>query len=661
MCLPRKMKRVLLLPFLGLCLPLPALAAEYQTGAVQLEEIVVTGTRTPHTLADVPVETHVITREDLDRIPSQNIIEALKTIPGINTSMLDEVIGADNLRATMRGLQLNHGYGLVLIDGRRTHGEIGAHGDYGISLNQIPLSMVERIEVVKGGASALYGADALAGVVNIITRRVPGQTSGTVGTTYGRYRMLKKSDSSRVNKPSRDHYRAHASVGGPALENSGYHLLYSHEADEGIGVDPAKTKRHAMQGKWQTKLTDHLSYDLGVNLSQSHRELAQGSEARYDREYDSYRFSGGLSHRDQDRQINLRGYRYWQDFVTGFPGFGHGYRHGEIGYDQAELTYTRYLKRHTITTGLEYLHQRLDYVSENFPDDADPSTLSIDENVRTTSFFIQDEIQLLDYRLTLVPGVRVEDHSTFGAEINPKLSAMYWLASATTLRASAGRSFKSPTIRQLYYSDMYLHGDRYRRSNPDLEPETAWSYSLNVEQGLLDQHLLVSVGLFRTDLKDMVVRQDTGEVHTDGIPIDSYTNVERARVQGTELAANLVLNQAWSAQAGFTWTDSENRDTGNELPFTPQTVFTFSPTYVHQPWDLGVSLQFNQVGRQYRDAANTQEVSSHTVIDARLWHDLNQHLRFSMEGRNLTASARGDDDYAFRMGRSVSASLEMNF
>jgi outer membrane receptor for ferrienterochelin and colicins len=132
--------------------------------AVQMDEIVVTGTKTRHTIEDVPVETYVITREEIDRVPSQNIVEVLKTVPGLNFSLLDDNIEADTVRATMRGLRFHDGHGLILIDGQRVRGDLGAHGAFGISLNQLPLSMVERIEIVKGSASSLYGSDALAGV-----------------------------------------------------------------------------------------------------------------------------------------------------------------------------------------------------------------------------------------------------------------------------------------------------------------------------------------------------------------------------------------------------------------------------------------------------------------------------------------------------------------
>ncbi|MEA1867693.1 MAG: TonB-dependent receptor plug domain-containing protein, partial [Thermodesulfobacteriota bacterium] len=114
-----------------------------------LESIVVTATKTPHTLRDVPVETVVVTREDIERTNAQNVIDVLKNIPGIDASVHDDVFGTYTWRAKLRGLNFNDGYGLILIDGQRAMGcgQSGGMGEYGTGLNQVPVDMIERIEV----------------------------------------------------------------------------------------------------------------------------------------------------------------------------------------------------------------------------------------------------------------------------------------------------------------------------------------------------------------------------------------------------------------------------------------------------------------------------------------------------------------------------------
>ncbi|GAB6057559.1 TonB-dependent receptor plug domain-containing protein [Desulfonatronum parangueonense] len=647
--------------FSALCLGAPAYAAESRQ-ATEVDEYVVTGTRTRHTLQDVPVETQVITRHDIERMPSKNILDVLNTVPGINMTMLDDAIGSDNLRSTMRGLQFNEGYGLILIDGQRVHGELGAHGDYGISMNQIPLSMIERIEVVKGAASALYGSDALAGVINIITRKTPREFTTHASTGYSRYEVTDRQGVS-ANRSSRDTYRANVGLGGPVLADSGYYLHYSYEQDEGVAFDPAKTFRHSVMGRWQTAITDALRVDLGANYGQARRELDR-PEADYDREYDTYRFSGGLNYQfgqNRNHEMTLSGYTYWQDFINGYPGFQHGFRDGTIGYDQAELVYNWYADWNILTVGASTQRQHMDYFSINYQRDGGLSRITVDENITVNSIFVQDELMLFDHRLTLVPGVRLEDHSTFGTEINPKFSAMVRATPSTTLRGSVGRGFKSPTIRQLYYVGLLRHNEYYIRSNPDLNPETAWTYSLNLEQGLLNDRLTVNLGYFLNDVKDMVVRDGTGEFAVDGLPIESFINVEKARVQGGEFSARLTLLDSLFINAGFTYTESENRDTGKDLPFVPKYTASLAPTYVFQPWDLGASVILTYVGKQYRNTANTQEVGEHGVVDARIWKNFSEMFRISLDAKNITNSDRGDSDFSHRMGRSIGLNLELQF
>ena len=251
----------------------PAEQTAPETPAV-LEEVVVTATRTPHTLKDVPVETVVITREDIKRNNAQNAMDALKTVPGITSAVHDDVFGTYTWRAKMRGLNFNDGYGLILIDGQRVmgSGQSGGMGEYGIGLNQIPVEMIERIEVVKGPSSALYGSDAMAGVVNVITRKSPDKPSGRVGASYGLYKVKEKvNGDGSVQRPSDDgKYRnasqAYVSFGDRALERLGYLINYNYESAEDIRQDPIQSERHSLMAKMDLTATDQLDFFLKAEV-----------------------------------------------------------------------------------------------------------------------------------------------------------------------------------------------------------------------------------------------------------------------------------------------------------------------------------------------------------------------------------------------------------
>lgn len=636
---------------------LPAMATDaLPSGEIMtMDEVVVTATRTPHTLKDVPVETVVISRQDIDQSNSQNVMDLLKTVPGITSTVHDDIFGTYTWQAKMRGLSFNDGYGLILIDGQRVmgSGQSGGMGEYGIGLNQIPVEMIERIEVVKGPSSALYGSDAMAGVINIITKKSPQKPTAQAGASYGWYKVkeMVKSDGSVV-KPSDDGQSRHTSqaylsVGDRPLERLGYLLHYDHESGDDIGKDPIRSDRHSLMAKMDLDLTEHLALFL--------KGEASDYEKTDNRQEESYRLASGLTWQPNEaHSLTVQGYTYTWDFEHGYPGYSYGYKHGDTGFDQAELQYTWYAnERHALTMGGEIQQQSINYIIDN----VDNTVIRVKENVDTHSLYGQDEINISD-DLVLVAGLRLDDHSNFGSETNPKLSLMYSLSETTTLRASAGRSFKSPTIRQLYYDAPYQHGTFYVQSNRNLKPEIGMGYSAGVEQRSFGNQLLISLGLFRNEVEDMVVREDTGTLY-NSLPLLIYQNVEEAVTQGGELLSRFDRNSC-SLTLSYTYTDSENKQTGKDLPYVPEHSLSFAPAYKWQEYGIGVSAALTYTGRQYKDNGNTSQIDANTVIDAKIYKELADKARLSFEADNIFDSDKGDDSN-YRSGRTLLVKMDVFF
>lgn len=648
----------IILPLSTIMAGTPTTALADQTAPVMqsvLEEVVVTATKTPHTLHDVPVETVVITRQDIERSNAQNAMDVLKTVPGITSAVHDDVFGTYTWRAKMRGLSFNDGYGLILIDGQRVMGcgQSGGMGEYGIGLNQIPVEMIKRIEVVKGPSSALYGSDAMAGVINIITKKSPDKPTSLAGVSYGWYKVKEriKSDDS-VETPSddgqsRNTSQAYVSFGDRPLERLGYLIHYNYESADDIRQDPIQSDRHSLMAKIDLAATDHLDLFLKGEVSDY--------EKTDNRQEDNHRLSTGLEWRPTDDHfLAIKGYTYTWDFVHGYPGYSYGYKHGETGFEQAEFQYTWYAHdQHALTMGGEIQQQSIDYIINN----ADGSTIRVKEDVGTHSLYGQDEINLFD-DLTLVAGLRFDDHSNFGSEVNPKLSLMYRLSEATTFRASTGRAFKSPTIRQLYYDAPYRHGDYYVQSNRDLKPEIGVGYSAGLEQWFWGNRLMTSLGLFRNEVEDMVIRDDTGTFY-DGLPLMTYQNVEEATTQGLELLAK-IDHQDFSLTLAYTYTDSENKATGKALTYVPEHSFSLAPAYEWSRYGFGASGILSYTGKQYKDSDNTSQIDSHTVVDARIYKNLGGKAMLSFEADNIFDSDKGDEGN-YRSGRILLVKMDVFF
>lgn len=632
-------------------------AGGLEAPASQLDAIVVTGTRTPHSLKDVPVETVLITREDIERSNAQTVGDLIKTIPGLAASGIDDVFGSGSSRVRLRGLSFNDGYGLILIDGQRIHGsgQSGAHGEYAVGLNQIPVSMIERIEVVKGPGSVLYGSDAMTGVINVITRKGPKQATGAAGAAYGWYEVKDRIYNGAEQKPSdegkhRTISEAYAQFGDRPHERLGYLLNYAYESGESTGQDPIESKRHSVMAKADVKLNDHMDLWVKGEASAFEREGTSPSQE------DSFRVAAGWSWQPSDQHfLQLKGYHYVDDFEASSSNSN---RQGDIGYDQMELQYTWYATGYqAITAGAEFQRQGIDYIINNTSGGLATRT-TVCEDVDTWSLYLQDELTFFG-NLTIVPGIRYDHHSTFGDSVNPKLSLMYRPWESTTLRGSVGKAFKSPTIRQLYYDVPFYHGPFWIRSNPDLEPEESIGYSLGVEQWLLADRLVLSATYFRNDIDDMVVSETSDETY-NGQELRVYRNVEEAMTQGVEVMARLSLGEEFSLAAAYTFTDSENKESGNDLTYTPQHEFSLSPAYEFEPWGLGGSATLAYFSKQYTDAANTTKVDDHCVLDARLYKRLGERATLSLEADNVFDSDKGDET-SFRAGRTITLKMDLTF
>jgi len=591
-----------------------------------LGEVVITATKTPHFLKDVPVETVVVSRKEIERSSAQTVSDLLRYVPGIFIRS-EDAPGISSWRARIRGLGFNEGYGLILIDGERVKGE--GMGDSGIGLNQIPLEMIERIEVVKGPSSVLYGSDALAGVVNIITKPAPERPiygfQGAYGSKWTNIEYL---------------------YGGTGNGSWGV-LLQASREESGMGQYGVKSYRDEdyERESFLTKLSYQIKPSLALGLKFTAQKEKRNinyhtRDTRVDRKGYKYRFSPHLKITfADDSELVVKGYYYDWKFDADSHGkdpYPYALYEGDMYYRDIEVRYTKPLKiSHLITLGAEYRQEELDY------------TFS-DRKLDITSAYFQDEIEFQEgLPLDLVIGARLDHHSRYGTEFCPKAALLLKLNQGTRLRASVGRGFKSPTIRQAFYTEPYPHGDYFYVSNPNLDAETSWGYSLGLEHKI-GEIFWWNITLFRNDIDDMIIKYyDYRDLNHDGVPekIRTFRNAREAYTQGVEVALKLTLIKdfLWT-DISYTYLDSEDEDTGKDLPFVPAHNLATYIIFKYAPLGISFNLGFQYVSEMYTNPSNTEQTSDYSVVDIKLIKSFGRHAFLSLEGNNVFDSDYGEPD-----------------
>lgn len=508
------------------------LPIELNQSFFNLNEVVVTGTRTHKTLKEVPVITRVISARDIQQNDVVSFRELLELeLPGLEFTRMGGMSAIN-----MQGMGGN--YILFLIDGERMTGEIRNNVDY----NRINMENIERIEVVKGAASTLYGSSAVGGVVNIITKTAN--------------RPLQVNLHSRMGGMGENHHGIN--LGGKHRQWSTHTALSYRNTQSYELQNSSYLERRLEDG---TILTDdvlrvtHVDGSLNRTLDQRIQYRPQtGMLAEVKLGYfDNERFNAGMEgERRRDFYKDYNGTARFSWDINAMNRIEASYHYDNYSkYDYyvrigtRESNYTSILhnprfvhnarmgQRHELTTGLEYLSEAL------------TTFMFTDDDFRTTDsyvVFVQDDFKVTE-GFNIISGLRYDHHSAFGGHLSPKLSAMY-KAGSMTYRGGYAAGYRSPNTRELYTD--WDHRGMFRLvGNPDLIPETSHNFNLSAEYW--HERMNASVVGYYNQVNNKIqqvwnLQQDTA----------FHRNVDQARVWGADLnltwrlADNLSLRTAYA-------------------------------------------------------------------------------------------------------------------
>lgn len=558
------------------CVLAPLAAAGAVDGGFEEDggQIVVTATQTERALESAPGAVEVLTAKQMEEMNALTVAEALEVATGLRVGGEPGRVQAPRIR----GAKGKHT--LVLIDGRRM--AIGFRDM--VDINQIPLVMVDRIEIVRGPSSSLYGSEAIGGVVNIITKKPSKQPSGGLNGQYG------------INKDGEaDRYMGQFYAGN-TLDR--FSLIFSGEYNKNNGWDwvtdaeqPGGDKRE----QWSS------AGRFGIDLFQGQR-ISGGFEYT-NREMEGYRWMQNM-YRDryaEDERLN-----YYLQYDAQFAEV-HSLMvrlnrseydmHTKItppSTDGMELPYETYLNQAELRwTSLLFNNHLLSFGAEIRGEGIDRGDDTRFHTSNASGYF-QDEYQVFR-DLHLVVGVRFDEHSEFGGNWAPKVSAIYTIHKHLRAKASYGQGFRAPNMSELFVDSTRKKGKEVYRANRNLDAEKSENYEIGLEGEY--RQFQGSVFLFRNDVDDLidVVFEETIGAGPNRVDYYIFENIADARLQGLEFAGSVRLPHGFSVAGNLTWLDAEDRDTGKELTDHHKLKTYLKLGYDNKQYALHGNLRMNYI------------------------------------------------------------------
>ncbi|WP_350238349.1 TonB-dependent receptor [Pectobacterium colocasium] len=620
-------------------LVLPALA---QAENAADEKIVVTATQTKHTTLSAPASVSVITRSELEKMSVNNVSDAVKKLPGININP-SSTYGRNEIK--IRGMRAD--YTLLLVNGRRVNSREALTSDYAndFDLTSLPVSAIDRIEVIRGPMSSLYGADALGGVVNVILRQPGEKATGEIGYNF----------EAPTEGSGGDHNRLNGYVSGPLIDNTllgsliidgGKRDAWRTELSKNPNTDAREERKNTnLLGSLTWLIDEQQSLDFDATYVKDDRDVywnVRNVARRNIQKLD--RLGLGLTHNGSWENVDTR-LRYYYENVNLMDNSELKGGRADISQDNHTIDgqVSGYLGDHLLTGGGEYLLTSLKhsmYLQNGGID------------VSQGALFLQDEFKLGDLALTF--GGRVDQHEVYGTEFSPRAYATYSLTDNWVIKGGVSKAYKAPTLSQSVkgYALASCQGTCFILGNPDLKPETAISYELGTAYEA--ERFGAGVTLFDNDIKDMI--QTNSLTRT-------YENVNKARIQGIETSFWIDLTEDLNWTTNWTIVDAEDRTTRKRLKQTPKNTVNTQLNW--QALDnLSTYISYQYAGNQYLRDKEVLRTRGFNTVDIGATYTPVKNVDLKLGVTNLTNEKRDyvatENDY-FLSGRTVYGGVSYKF
>ncbi len=590
--------------------------------STQLDEVVVTGSRTEQEAWQSATTVEVIRRKEIEDSGARTVAELMAQHSGIE---LEHTVGGVGIR--MQGFDPQ--YTLILINGRRTIGRISGV----VNLERYNVADIERIEIVKGAGSALYGSDAMGGVVNIVLKKNTRPLQADLTAAYGQRNAIDMDGRVGLKGDVWDF-----TLSGGYTGNDGFDLDTAQASTTG-----AKHDDYHVSADGSVKVTNATRLQASANyMFRDQTRVDQGvSRAVFDRRNRFEEIGASLeTHTDLAATTKLK------------IGASHTAFRNQFFYDQRlsdaldvyedswenlsaiDAQFNHYFESmHLLTVGLEAARHA--YTSPRLTDNGG-------ERLRVAAF-AQDEWEVTEkLPLTLVPGARVEVDSQFGTNFTPRLAARFEPWKTAVIRASIGRGYRAPSFQELYLSfDNPAVGYRIE-GNTDLQPELSTSVQFGAEWKALSWATL-NANLFYNKIDDLISTTKLLSTSPNEPVRYVYDNIAEARTMGVETQLQFQITRTFLVDAGYTFTDSLDIQQSRPLAERSRHRATLGLRLHELPGNLEFSTRGALVGPRpfftddvtQEGAFTTEYAPVYVDLEARIGWRINDVFTAFTRGTNL--------------------------
>jgi outer membrane receptor for ferrienterochelin and colicins len=646
------MKKQALLAFIALTISAPhGQAQEIAPDVFNLEEVVVTATKTDMDKKKVPSAVEVITQEDIKARGAHTLKDIISS--AVDVSIIRST-GRDAI--SIRGFESR--FSMILIDGKRISSEV----DQNYELDRISLENVERIEIVRGPVSSLYGTDALGGVVNIITKRASAP-SFTLGLDHGAFSAnTGATDRYNFTYDSGQHDKYGITISGARFENDkafkGDGTTYAP-----FGVRQNISSRIDYQASANEIFTATASYMNEDTHEHVYKQTA-GGLVKTDAHDDNERFEYSLSYNKQqaDSTVFLRA--YLSDYYKNLDV--HNLANNNLmNFGQSHRTIPGFEARVTKTAGTNHI---LTYGSEYRPEKFRGTGVATGQGIYQVTYggktingsevgidysavYVQDEWQVSP-KLLAITSLRYDDSNRFESNVSPKLGLTYNASPDVRFKLNASKGFRSPTPNQLYINSQVIRNGKLVNlvGNANLQSEKSDSYEVSVEQDW--GKTTGKLTYFSNKLNNMIE-----ESWVDATNI-KYQNISEATIQGAEAELIYPLSEKFSWSANYTYLDAMNDVTNSRLMNRARHKLASRLAY-NDHNNITANLWCEVYGNYLFDAGSSiGKNKSYTLWNINVEKAISKNSTLTLGVDNLLNKK---DDDLFLQGAYVHSGIQMKF